>query len=152
MFFSVASMCFFALLGPALSQQQSQNQPQEPQTAWELLVAKYDADKDGKISRGEYPRGTQQFSNMDLNEDGFLTQNDIQNLEPFSDKARSKMMKAMSDRPQPPKVGQVAPDFELPKIGNQKNGEKGVPAKPELIKLSSFRNKKPVALIFGSYT
>ncbi len=39
-------------------------------------------------------------------------------------------------------VGQVAPDFDLPKIHDAK----------ETVKLSSFANKKPVALIFGSYT
>ena len=40
-----------------------------------------------------------------------------------------------------PKVNAVAPDFEL---GTEKSAE--------TVKLSSFRDKKPVALIFGSYT
>ncbi len=40
-----------------------------------------------------------------------------------------------------PKVGDVAPDFELCDI-NGKN----------LVRLSDFRGRKPVALIFGSYT
>ncbi len=40
-----------------------------------------------------------------------------------------------------PKVGQVAPDFTL----KTKDGKKTV-------KLSSFRGKKPVVLVFGSYT
>ena len=39
------------------------------------------------------------------------------------------------------KVGDLAPDFELPtKDGDRK------------IRLSSFQNQKPVVLIFGSYT
>ena len=42
---------------------------------------------------------------------------------------------------QAPKVGQMAPDFEL----EDSNGE-------NFIRLSDFRGKKPVALIFGSFT
>ncbi|MDH3685425.1 MAG: hypothetical protein OEP95_04325 [Myxococcales bacterium] len=40
-----------------------------------------------------------------------------------------------------PKVGDLAPDFEL----QDPSGE-------ETIRLSSFRGKRPVALVFGSYT
>ena len=40
-----------------------------------------------------------------------------------------------------PKVGDIAPDFELRDI-NGKNP----------VRLSDFRGQKPVALIFGSYT
>ena len=43
--------------------------------------------------------------------------------------------------PRAPKVGDIAPDFELSDI-NGKNP----------VRLSDFRNQKPVALIFGSYT
>ena len=39
-----------------------------------------------------------------------------------------------------PRLGQHAPDFELPSVGGGK------------IRLSSFRGKKPVVLIFGSFT
>lgn len=44
-------------------------------------------------------------------------------------------------RTSPPQVGQPAPDFNLKQLGKDK-----------FIKLSSFRDKKPVVLIFGSYT
>jgi hypothetical protein len=40
-----------------------------------------------------------------------------------------------------PKAGDVAPDFELYDTKRE-----------NLIRLSNFRGKKPVALIFGSYT
>jgi hypothetical protein len=40
-----------------------------------------------------------------------------------------------------PEVGAAAPDFELDRLA-----EKGK------VKLSSFKGKKPVVLIFGSYT
>jgi hypothetical protein len=40
-----------------------------------------------------------------------------------------------------PKVGEPAPDFCLKRLGTQ-----------ERVRLSSFRGRQPVALIFGSYT
>ncbi len=40
-----------------------------------------------------------------------------------------------------PKVGDTAPDFELSDV----NGENP-------LRLSEFRDKQPVALVFGSYT
>ena len=43
--------------------------------------------------------------------------------------------------PPAPKVGDVAPDFEL----RDSNGENPV-------RLSDFKGKKPVALVFGSFT
>ena len=42
---------------------------------------------------------------------------------------------------QAPKVGDLAPDFELYDV----NGENPV-------RLSSFKGKRPVALVFGSFT
>lgn len=42
----------------------------------------------------------------------------------------------------PPGVGELAPDFTLPLAGDRS----------EQVTLSSFRGKKPVALVFGSYT
>ena len=41
-----------------------------------------------------------------------------------------------------PKVGVDAPDFELPYLGET----------DKTVRLSDFRGKRPVALIFGSYT
>ncbi|KPK93042.1 MAG: hypothetical protein AMJ88_08915 [Anaerolineae bacterium SM23_ 63] len=40
-----------------------------------------------------------------------------------------------------PKVGDLAPDFELHDTRNEGS-----------VRLSDFRGKRPVALIFGSYT
>ncbi len=41
-----------------------------------------------------------------------------------------------------PKVGDVAHIFTLPKLSNR----------DEMVSLSDFRDKRPVGLIFGSYT
>ena len=51
--------------------------------------------------------------------------------------------KAWQERhdPHAPKLGDIAPDFELYDI----NGE-------NLVTLSQFQGEKPVALIFGSFT
>jgi signal recognition particle GTPase len=40
-----------------------------------------------------------------------------------------------------PKVGQEPPDFFLKRMGSE-----------ERVRLSSFKGKRPVALVFGSYT
>ena len=43
--------------------------------------------------------------------------------------------------PDAPKVGELAPDFELKDV-----------AGTESVRLSDFRGKRPVALVFGSFT
>jgi hypothetical protein len=52
------------------------------------------------------------------------------------------------------RVGQVAPDFELPRLSlvKGKDGKRIGKISSEKVKLSSFRGKKPVCLIFSSYT
>ncbi len=47
-----------------------------------------------------------------------------------------------------PKVGQAAPDFELVKLGE--DGKKG--EKDSKVKLSEQWAKKPLVLVFSSYT
>jgi len=55
---------------------------------------------------------------------------------------RAAMMQFIAQREtHAPAVGDEAPDFELPRLGST-----------ERVRLSSFRNRKPVALIFGSFT
>lgn len=63
----------------------------------------------------------------------------IDNMNP---ERRAAMMRFIAQREtHAPAVGTEAPDFELPRLGS------GQP-----VRLSSFRNHKPVALIFGSFT
>ncbi len=55
---------------------------------------------------------------------------------------RTAMMQFLAERETlAPEVGSDAPDFKLPRLGSA-----------EQVQLSSFRGRKPVALIFGSYT
>ena len=53
------------------------------------------------------------------------------------------------------KLGQFAPDFELPKLTFKTNDTGkpiGVISEKDTVRLSSFRGKKPVCLIMSSYT
>ena len=45
--------------------------------------------------------------------------------------------------------GKKAADFKLKKLAKSEQEKRG---KPEYVKLSQFKNKKPVVLVFGSYT
>ena len=51
-------------------------------------------------------------------------------------------------------AGQIAPDFELPRltIKTDEEGKTVGKISTETVKLSSFRGKRPVFLIFSSYT
>ena len=111
-------------------------QEAEPKTPWELLQSSHDKNKDGKISLAEYDRGEERFRRLDTNGDGVLTTEDFADVRPRgrrgTDTPRQKALE----------VGAAAPDFQLPTKADPK----------KLEKLSSYQNKKPVALIFGSYT
>jgi len=53
------------------------------------------------------------------------------------------------------KVGEFAPDFELPKLTFKTDADGkhiGVISEKDTVKLSSFRGKKPVCMIMSSYT
>ena len=57
-------------------------------------------------------------------------------------------------RPTTLKIGQIAPDFELPTLTLEKNKEGELAGKitKEKIKLSSFRGQQSVVVFFSSYT
>ncbi|MFB0552993.1 MAG: hypothetical protein ACETWQ_06725 [Phycisphaerae bacterium] len=53
------------------------------------------------------------------------------------------------------KLGEYAPDFELPKLAiktDDAGKPVGVISEKDTVRLSSFRGKKPVCLIMSSYT
>lgn len=75
-----------------------------------------------------------------------LSPTDWQRLQAFTasmaPERRAAMMQFIAQREtHAPAVGDQAPDFELPRLGSA-----------ERVRLSSFHNHLPVALIFGSYT
>jgi hypothetical protein len=63
-------------------------------------------------------------------------------LESMNPEQRTAMLGFIAQREShAPAIGAEAPDFDLPRLGSD-----------ERVRLSSFRNHKPVALIFGSFT
>ncbi len=147
--FAAALICSTAL---------AQDKPLEEssKSSWEFLSKKYDSNQDGAITLEEYKRGTDTFQRLDTNGDGKLTAQDLENLK----RERPRM-----ERGKVPAVGELAPDFKLhplepaPKAEElsrkqqaKKPARKETVTKPKPIRLSDFKDKKPVALIFGSYT
>jgi len=75
-----------------------------------------------------------------------LSEKDLTRMMEFTNsmppERRVSFMQFLSEREtHAPAVGTDAPDFVLPKLGDN-----------ESVQLSAFRGHKPVALIFGSYT
>ncbi|MFT7677482.1 MAG: hypothetical protein ACI8QC_001460 [Planctomycetota bacterium] len=114
------------------------------ESAWEYLAERYDADGDGKISRAEYTRTDEHFARLDRDENGVIEAADME--------IRSRMRGRPEAGPEAPAEGEMAPDFELDVLGkkSEKGAKKDKPAKR--VRLSASKGKKPVALIFGSYT
>lgn len=122
------------------------------------FIKEYDKNKDGFIDRQECPEKLKEFfDRLDTNKDGKLSR---QELEKVGDKLASllegKKGKGGGGKPgeviTPPakgerissgtlKVGDKAPDFTLVD-----------PTGKNAVTLSSFKGKKPVVLVFGSYT
>ncbi len=148
-------------------------EPDEAKTVWEYLSGRYDANGDGKIAKDEYSRGTRQFERLDKDKNGFIEEADT---EQQGGRGRGGRRGGGQRPAEAPTEGSAAPDFQLetlyptkatttptPEEAGPKGDGKKVPATKrdskaetpptyERVKLSSLKGKKPVALIFGSYT
>ena len=93
------------------------------------LIRLMDLDNDHKISKEEY---TSFFVESDQDKDGFVTEKEIMEL-----------MKKLGQNQGTGSIelGQKAPDFTLKSLDGKKT-----------IRLSDYKGKKPVVLVFGSYT
>jgi hypothetical protein len=116
----------------------------EPEDAWDWLAARYDTNFDRRITRTEYRRSDEAFKNLDRDRDGVVTADDFERAPNRARNARRRTERGAAG----PRTGFIpaaererAPDFTLPREGE------GMP-----VRLSSFADKRPVALIFGSYT
>jgi hypothetical protein len=124
--------------------------PGEDAPAWHFLRTRYDADHDGRIERAEYPRSSEAFQRLDADGDGVVGASDF---EPRWDGV-PRIAAAEEARVHGrwigfenfvhgeggPEVGDPAPPFRL----TATSGEE--------VELAAFRDEKPVALVFGSYT
>ncbi len=79
---------------------------------------------------------------LDMDEDGAISVGDMNALFALLDQDGDGLIEQGKEIDMPPGVGELAPGFTLPYADD--------PTKK--ISLSEFRGKKPVALIFGSYT
>ncbi|MHC4551834.1 MAG: hypothetical protein ACYSUT_03575 [Planctomycetota bacterium] len=68
--------------------------------------------------------------------------------------ADAKSNKPAAKRIHTPQVGQPAPDFAIPRLTFEKKSDGTTIGKvsDKKVRLSSFKGKKPVFLIFSSYT
>lgn len=169
---------------PLMAALPAQRAPQDPAAIWDYLSRQYDADRDGRITPAEHGRGEQAFANLDRNRDGVITREDLAvTVRRPGAGTRGAARPTRREELALPKVGDVAPDFELPRLAPPEvvAPEPATPAtpatsdakpdaradaradatpdakpqptpQPQLVKLSSFAGKRPVALIFGSYT
>lgn len=113
----ITSKEFGRIAGPAMAEK------------WDLMLLSFDQDLDGDFDLEDCAA---MFNDCDLDSDGRIVDKEL---------AGWKWSGPRSNR-RAPKVGAIAPDFELPRLDDEEKS----------IRLSSFRGKRPVALIFGSYT
>lgn len=112
--------------------QQGREPGQVSERQLQFIARLFDTDQDGEVTLSEL---TVWFAKVDKNQDGILGKDEL----PAQRQRGRQGNQAGSGAPV---AGQVAPDFELPWLKDKK----------KTVRLSSFRGKKPVALIFGSYT
>jgi len=115
---------------------------------WDLIREKHDKNGDGKVTEREYSRGKERFQRLDTDGNKKITSADFikssrkgdRNGRRRGNKRRNRRLeRAIQARA--PKQGDAAPDFTLKHLDGKSK-----------VRLSSFRGKRPVALIFGSYT
>lgn len=111
--------------------QQGREQGQVSERQLQFIARLFDTDQDGEVAMSEL---IPWFAKVDKNQDGILGKDEL----PAQRQGRQGNRAGSGA----PIAGQVAPDFELSRLEDKK----------KTVRLSSFQGKKPVALIFGSYT
>lgn len=125
--------------------------PQRDGGAPDVLFRLLDADKDGKLTKDELQNATRLLEKLDRNKDGMIDRDELRGfLQKGGPKGEGKGGRpgevitpaAKGERKKDTlKVGDAAPDFTLPDLTGTKE-----------VTLSSFRGRRPVVLIFASYT
>ncbi len=119
------------------------------------MIARFDKNSDGKINKGEIPEQMARFlARADANNDGDITKAELtkmfENFRPGGGRPGGRRPGSGRERPgsglpgttaATAEEGKPAPDFKLKSLDGKRE-----------VQLSSFTGKRPVALIFGSYT
>lgn len=121
---------------------------QVPPAEWRTFVGGLPTGDDGVLGKTALPflQNTQGIARraprmFDADKDGDLTPDDLDALFGRLDVNGDGTLQR-AELGTHPIVGELAPDFELPLLSDTKTK----------VRLSSFRGKQPVGLIFGSYT
>lgn len=123
---------------------------------WESMIERLRPDKNGVIDpdgvehlvgvagKGRMARYARDYLPriLDTDKDETITVAEVRKLFAEIDADESGVLEAGTEILLPPGVGEVAPDFTLAFADNAKKS----------VTLSSYRGKRPVCLIFGSYT
>lgn len=109
-----------------------------PASAWIYYRQRYDADGDGRITRAEYTRSEIGFLHLDANRDGVISGADFARR--WESLPRTGGQEGSFFVEGGPRLGAPAPGFRLPTTAG------------EAVDLAQFRWKKPVVLVFGSFT
>jgi len=128
--------------------------PAESRYGWEWLAAAHGVAAKGEITKERFRGRPELFARLDRDGNGVLRADDFDSppppprpkAPPPGGPDRLTLLRGLFSgeigSPAPgPKVGQAAPDFAL-----------RTPDGKREVKLSDFRGKKPVVLIFGSFT
>ena len=147
---TLAILCLLHLPVHAQEATRAETPRRGPNMMFRMLMRFMDLDNNEQISGGEYMKF---FVDVDENKDGSITQEEMMKLmrerrPEMSDKdqegGRERQRDGGRERTRGaggPDVGQEAPDFTLRTLGGEGT-----------VKLSDLRGKKPVVLVFGSYT
>lgn len=132
---------------PPQTKQQKQQQARQraKQRDVALLLKQFDKNKDGVLDEAETPAALwRRLALLDTDKDQKLSKTELQKLPGRSGRRAGEFITrpARGERHKDTlKAGDAAPDFTL-----------SDPTGKRQVTLSSFRGKRPVVLIFGSYT
>ena len=107
---------------------------------WRFLRTRYDVDRDGRVTRAEYPRAERGFRNLDVTADGVVSAADFDPRFDTVLRGPWASFEELEYGEGGPQIGDPAPPIRLSDL-------EGRP-----VDLASVRGQRPVALVFGSFT
>ena len=134
--------------------------PAASRYSWEWLAAKHGITPKESIAKADFRGPAELFARLDRNKDGVISAEDFKPVRLLPKKApepatppppndmpdqwtllKGLFQGEIGSASMGPRLEQTAPDFTL-----------FTPDRKKSIRLSSFRDKKPVVLVFGSFT